>query len=103
MTEKSHTTDKDRIAELEKQLDEAQITIGTLCRINECHKCKVLEKEINRQKGFVEFHKGEQKSWRKLFEEQRGGETFNNMQKRVVDVESQLREAKSQLKAAAKD
>jgi hypothetical protein len=35
------------------------------------------------------FHKSEQDAWRKLFEEQRGGEVFNTMQRELVELRCQ--------------
>jgi hypothetical protein len=50
-----------------------------------CSKCDKKDKEIAELKGLVTFHKGEHESWRKLFQDQRGGKAFNTIQSFLAD------------------
>ena len=54
--------------------------------MSDCQECKKKDEEIFDLHGQVEFHKGESKSWRELFNEQRGGQVFNNIQKLYSDT-----------------
>ena len=65
--------------------------------------CKKKDKEIAVLKGTVEFHKGEQKTWRKLFNEQRGGETFNKMQKEYADTVAENIKLRNEIKKLEKE
>lgn len=48
------------------------------------------EKEICRLQGVLTFWKIEAEQWRKLFEEQRGGEAFNSIQKALADARAEI-------------
>lgn len=54
--------------------------------MSDCIECKRLAKEIADLNGVVDFHKGESKSWRTLFNEQRGGAAFDTIQKAYADL-----------------
>ena len=54
--------------------------------MSDCLECKKKDKEIAELKGLVEFHKREHESWRQLFNEQRGGETYNQLQRDYADA-----------------
>jgi len=72
----------------------------------ECIKCSGKDKEIAELRGLVEFHRMEAKGWRKLFSDQRGGEVYNELQRRYADqnVEnSQLRARVKKLEAVNED
>ena len=55
------------------------------CKTTECVKCDVKDKKIKSLQSVVDFHEGEAKRWRDLWNEQRGGKTFDEMQKRYAD------------------
>lgn len=54
--------------------------------MKDCLDCKGKDKEISILKGTIEFHKGEERYWRKAFNEQRGGEVFNQLQKDYAEA-----------------
>jgi hypothetical protein len=86
-------------------LTEADTTISTLRRLGECGGCIKLKKEVAERDGLIEFHKGEHMSYLGLFHEQRGGEAFNVMQKRNVELEKDvatLRRGSALIKARAR-
>ena len=66
-----------------------------------CEECQKRDKEIARLRGEITFHKQEQESWRKLYEEQRGGEVFNAMQRELSDVRCELISLKQNASALA--
>ena len=66
--------------------------------MSDCLDCKKKVKEISILKGTVEFHKGEQESWRKLFNEQRGGDTFNLIQSQLGDERAENARLRMQIK-----
>ena len=53
--------------------------------MSECSQCKSLKDKVKNLQGEVSFHKGEQERWRQLFNEQRGGEVFNELQRRYAE------------------
>jgi hypothetical protein len=55
-----------------------------------CGPCTSKDSKIRDLKGQVEFHKNEAKRWRDMFNEQRGGKVFDEMQRRVVKLESDI-------------
>ena len=54
-----------------------------------CIKCDSKDKEIQSLKALVEFHKKEENSWRKLFNEQRGGEVFDQLQTDYAEINAE--------------
>jgi len=81
----------DELAAANQRIEELETTISTLRRLGACTRCTKLEKQITELEGEAKFHKGERRRWRTLWEEQRGGDTFNAMQRRCVDLEAELR------------
>lgn len=71
--------------------------------MSECLACNEKKKEIESLKGELDFHKGEHKRWRELFNEQRGKETFNEMQKRYADEIVDNVRLRNELKKRNKD
>ena len=53
--------------------------------MNNCLKCQNKDKKITEYKGYANFHEAESNRWRDLFNEQRGGEVFNDLQRRYAD------------------
>jgi len=51
-----------------------------------CNECDKKNKEITDLKGQLNFHTYESFRWRALFNQQRGGEIFNDLQSRYADL-----------------
>ena len=66
----------------------------------ECQECVKKDQEIASLIGQVAFHKAESKQWRKLFNDQRGGETFNDLQHRYADQNVEISKLTLALKKA---
>lgn len=49
-----------------------------------CLTCRAKSIEIESLHSQVSFHKSEAEAWRKLWEDQRGGEAFNTMQRELA-------------------
>ena len=60
-------------------------------------------KEIRDLKGQVSFHKNESQRWRDLFNEQRGGEVFNDLQRRYADANVLISRLNLELKKARQE
>ena len=65
-----------------------------------CRGCRDRDATIAALRGQVMFHKSEQDAWRKLFEEQRGSEVFNTMQRELVELRCQQMKPNTSLSGA---
>lgn len=63
-----------------------------------CPDCVDKNKEIVGLKGQVSFYKKEGERWRSLFNERRGGEVFNDLQRRYADQNVENSKLRLQIK-----
>jgi hypothetical protein len=59
---------------------------------------KKVSEKIKSLEGEVKFHKGETDHWRKAFEEQRGGEAYNSIQRNYADSVSEIAKLNLEIK-----